>query len=455
MSKTHLYHVRTTSIALLTIVLLLLAACNGTPAAEPASEAETNQNAASESASDASSESAEEPNTASESAADGDAIVVGMMTDASGLLSIYGPMFEQGFTLGLEYATDGSNQVAGRPITVVTKDTSSNPDTGVTLAREAIESDGAQILVGSPSSPVALAISGVAAENEVIYIAGPAATPALTGENFNEYTFRNGRTSEQDALTMGAALLEEGENFIQIAQDNAFGQGSAAAFYNTIKELDGAFALNDNTDGLGTVFAPPETTDFTPYINQILDSGADVLIVTWSGTGFVPMFQQMQQLGVFDVVTVATGFGDNQTLAQGYADAVNSVGVSVYHYSLFDNDVNNWLIEKHQEAYNTPPDLFTESGFNSALMLVRALEQTEGDPTATAMIDALEGMTFDGPKGQYTIRAEDHVLLQPMTLVRLMNTDDPEFKFFEVVRAFEPDEVEPPCIVPEELGRCG
>lgn len=456
MSKTHLCHVRTTSIALLTIFMLLLAACGGgTPATGPESEVETDQDTASETESDASNESAEESDTASEGAADGEAIVVGMMTDASGLLSIYGPMFEQGFTLGLEYATDGTNQVAGQPITVVTKDTSSNPDTGVTLAREAIESDGAQILVGSPSSPVALAISGVAAENEVIYIAGPAATPALTGENFNEYTFRNGRTSDQDALTMGAALLEEGENFIQIAQDNAFGQGSAAAFYNTVKELDGAFALNDDTDGLGTVFAPPETTDFTPYINQILDSGADVLIVTWSGTGFVPMFQQMQQLGVFDVLTVATGFGDNQTLAQGYADAVNSVGVSVYHYSLFNNDVNDWLIEKHQETYNTPPDLFTEGGFNSALMLVSALEETGGDPTAAGMIEALEGMTFEGPKGQYTIRAEDHVLLQPMTLVRLINTDDPEFKFFEMVREFGPDEVEPPCVVPEELGRCG
>ncbi len=438
-------------LAILVALSLLLAACGGAPAAPPAAEP-TAAPAAEPTAAPPEAQPAAEPTTAP--AADGEAIVVGLMTDASGLLAIYGPMLERGFELGLDYATDGSRTVAGRPIEVVVKDTASTPETGVSLAREAIESDGAQVLVGSPSSPVALAIAGVAAENEVIYIGAPAATPALTGENFSPYVFRAGRTSDQDALTMGAALLDEGESFVQIAQDNAFGRGSAAAFYNTVKGLGGSFVLGDTPEEAGTVFAPPETTDFTPYINQLLDSGAEVLIVTWSGTGFVPMFQQMQQLGVFDVMTVATGFGDNQTMTQGYADAVGSVGVSVYHYSLYDNPINDWLVEQHQARYNTPPDLFTESGFNAAIMLVKALEATGGDPAADGLIAALEGMSFDGPKGSYSIRAEDHVLLQPMTLVRLVDTSAPDFKFFELVRKFEPEETAPPCAVPADLGRC-
>ncbi|NNJ11710.1 substrate-binding domain-containing protein [Chloroflexales bacterium ZM16-3] len=444
--------------ALLTLalaVMLTLAACGGAPAAAPTEPAATEAAEATEAAAPVGTEAPVATEAATEApTASGDPIVVGMMTDASGLLAVYGPMLERGFTLGLDYATGGTNAVAGHPIQVVTKDTASTPETGVSLAREAIEKDGATILVGVPSSPVALAISGVAAENKIVYISTPAASPALTGANFNEYTFRAGRTSAQDALTMGSALLKTGTKFVQIAQDNAFGQGSAAAFYATVKGLGGTFVTNDDDKGAGTVFAPADTTDFTPYINQLLDSGAEVLIVTWSGTGFVPMFQQMQQLGVFDAMTVATGFGDNQTMAKGYADAIGSVGVSVYHYSLFDNEVNNWLVEQHKAKYNTPPDLFTESGFNAAVMLVRALEATGGDPTADGMIKALEGMTFDGPKGSYTVRAEDHVLLQPMTLVKLKNTTDPDFKFFDLVSAFTPEETAPPCAVPAELARC-
>jgi branched-chain amino acid transport system substrate-binding protein len=281
----------------------------------------------------------------------------------------------------------------------------------------------------------------------VLYLAGPAASPDITGKNFNRYTFRAGRSSIHDALTMGTALTGMGKKFIQIAPDYAFGRGSAAAFYNVIKAKGGTFVKNDNTTDFGTVFAPQDTTDFIPYLNQIVDSGAEVLVVTWAGTGFVPLFQQMQQAGIFDSMVVATGMGDNQTMAKGYADATGSVGVSVYHYAMFDTAINTWLVDKHKAKYNSPPDLFTESGFIAAQMMVRSITMNNGEADAEGLIKALEGMSFDGPKGTYTIRAGDHDLLQPMTLVKLKNTTDKDFKFFELVKAFKPEETAPPCAV--------
>jgi branched-chain amino acid transport system substrate-binding protein len=381
-------------------------------------------------------------------------VTIGLLTDDSGPLAIYGPMLERGFALGLQYATNGTNKVAGRDIKVVTKDTASSADTATNLAREAIEKDGAQVLVGVPSSAAALAVSSVAAQNKIIYLAGPAASPDLTGKSFNAYTFRAGRSSVQDALTMASALTGLGKTFVQIAPDYAFGRGSAQAFYNVIKAKGGTFPVNDNNTDFGTVFAPQDTTNFTSYLNKVLDSKADVLIVTWAGTGFVPLFQQMQQLGVFDSMTVATGMGDNQTLAKGYTDAIGSVGVSVYHYSLYDNPINNWLVQQHKAKYNTPPDLFTEGGFDAAIMMVRAIGANSGNTDSAGLIKALEGMQFDGPKGTYTIRAEDHELLQPMSLVKLVNTTDPDFKFFQLVKTFAPEDTAPPCAVPTALGRC-
>lgn len=444
------------ALTLLTVAALGLTACAGaaTPTQAPvATEAPTDAPTTEAATEAPTAEAATEVPAATE-APTGDPIVIGLMSDQSGSLAIYGPMLENGFALGLEYATNGTNLVAGHPIEVVIKDTASTPDTGVSLAREAIEKDGAKILVGSPSSGVALAVSGVASATKTIYIGAPAASPDLTGAAFNMYTFRAGRTSVQDALTMGAALTDMGKKFIQIAPDNAFGRGSAAAFYAVVKGAGGEFVASDTAEGAGSVFVPLETTDFTPYLNQILDSDAEIVIVTWAGAGFVPLFQQMRQLGILDSKIVATGMGDNQTMAAGYAEAVGSVGVSVYHYSLYDNEVNNWLIEQHQEKFGTPPDLFTESGFNAALMVVKALEATEGDASAEALIKALEGLQFDGPKGAYMVRAEDHVLLQPMTLVKLTSTTDPDFKFFELLQLFTPEETAPPCAVPAELNRC-
>ena len=54
----------------------------------------------------------------------GEELVIGLMTDKSGALAIYGPSQTQGFYLGLEYATEGTMEVAGRPIRVVEMDNS-------------------------------------------------------------------------------------------------------------------------------------------------------------------------------------------------------------------------------------------------------------------------------------------------------------------------------------------
>jgi branched-chain amino acid transport system substrate-binding protein len=386
----------------------------------------------------------------------GEEVVIGLMTDKSGALAIYGPSQTQGFYLGLEYATEGTMEVAGRPITVVEMDNSSDPDTAVTQARELIEAEGADILIGNVSSSAALATIPVAEENDVIYIAEPAAAPAITAENFSPNTFRTSRTSVQDALVMGSGLLGMGETFVQIAPDNAFGIGSACAFYAIVSGGGGQFTTNDTAEGCGTIYAPIETTDFTSYINQILDSGADVLIVSWAGAGFAPMFQQMSQLGVFDEMTVGTGVGDNQTLAAGYADALGVVGIQVYHYTLPNNEINDWLVERHMEEYGTPPDLWASGGMMAAIMAVEGLKATNGDSSAEALRTVYEdNFSFEGPKGTTTIRGSDHVALQTLYFVRVVSVTDPEFRFVELVEEFGPEMTEPPCgLVDPYADRC-
>jgi branched-chain amino acid transport system substrate-binding protein len=87
------------------------------------------------------------------------------------------------------------------------------------------------------------------------------------------------------------------------------------------------------------------------------------------------------------------------------------------------------------------------------LLLAYALRSTGGDASAEALIAAMEGMEFEGPKGTIYIRPEDHVAIQDMYIVTLTNLDDPEFNFFENVKTNRPDV---PCLLPEALQeRCG
>ncbi|HSM70037.1 MAG TPA: substrate-binding domain-containing protein [Anaerolineales bacterium] len=389
-------------------------------------------------------------------------IKVGLITDASGALAIYGAHILPSFMLGMEYATGAAGSAGDTfdftatqentfmlddcEIQVFVRDDASTPDNTATVARELIDVEGVNILVGTVSSGATATLQGIAAESEIPLIVAPAAANDITGVNFNEYTFRTSRNNYQDAINECAYLTKQYSTFVQIAPDYAFGQGSAASFRDACGLEGGEFVADD-------IFAPLDTTDFTPYMDPILDSGAEALIVTWAGGGFVPLMQAATDQGVFDQTALGATFIDNTLMPLWYGNAVGSTNGILYHWSAPDNDANDFLVAEQKARYGTMPDLFAGDGMNAAIMLVEGLKATNGDASADALIAAFEGMTFDGPKGEVYIRPEDHVAIQDMYILTLVNLTDPDADFYEYVETTRP---EPPCLLPEALkDRCG
>ncbi len=272
------------------------------------------------------------------------------------------------------------------------------------------------------------------------YFAAPAASPDITGANFNEHTFRVCRNSAQDALTIANYALENiGNRYLILAEDYAFGQATAAGFEATFGAMEGEFVQP-------TIFAPSDTTDFTPYIQQILEAEPDGLILVWAtNTSAQILFEQLTSQGVTEEIPIITGFSSNDLTKLLNPGNVGSVGLIVYHYTLPDTEANDYLTEQYLERTDTPPDLFSECGFATAQAVVAALEVTEGDTAPDALIGALEGLSFEGPKGTYTIRAEDHQALAPMYVVRLTSVDDADEAFFELVEEVDAETAAPPC----------
>ena len=131
-------------LSVLMVMAMLVSACApaATPAPTQAPAAPAAPAAEPTKAPAAPAEPTKAPEAPAAPAATGE-VVVGLMTDDSGSLAIYGPMLERGWELGLEYATKGTGIAGGKTIKTVIKDTTSTPDVGVALAREAIEKVGA------------------------------------------------------------------------------------------------------------------------------------------------------------------------------------------------------------------------------------------------------------------------------------------------------------------------
>lgn len=333
-------------------------------------------------------------------------ITVGVITSETGPLASYGTQYLDGFKAGLDYATGGTGAVNGTTITVDYRDDAGDPDTAVNLAKELI-GDGVNILAGSASSGVALAVAEQAAQNQVLFLSGPAAADGITG--INEYTFRTGRQSAQDVATAGTFLDDiSGKKVTVFAQNTAFGQGNEAA----VKAILGAKGAEVNS-----VLVAEDVTEFTPFAQQVLAATPDLVFVAWAGATSGAMWQAMSQQGVLDDIPVVTGLGDAATFG-AYGEASEQISfLNHYFPGATDNEVNTAMIEAVEAAGGTP-DLFTPDGFNAAIMLVQAIGEGQGD--VDAMIAALEGYQFEGPKGTIMVRASDHALLQEMYQVRLV-----------------------------------
>lgn len=347
-----------------------------------------------------------DPDNGSSEAAGPSEVTVGIVTSESGPLAGYGKQYLEAFKAGLDYATDGTGEIDGTTINVEYRDDAGDPDKAVTAVKELIGA-GVSVIAGTASSGVALAVAEQAEQNKVLYISGPAAADAITG--INDYTFRSGRQSAQDVATAGTFLEDiEGKTVTVFAQDNAFGQGNVAA-------VEGILGGKGAT--VNSVLVAEDATEFTPFAQQVLAGAPDLVFVAWAGATSGAMWQAMSQQGVLDEIPVVTGLGDAATFG-AYGEASEKINfLNHYFPAAPDNDVNTAMVEAIEEAGGTA-DLFSPDGFNAAIMIVHAIQEGQGD--VDAMVSALEGFEFEGPKGSMTVREGDHALIQEMYQVKLV-----------------------------------
>ncbi|WP_130014365.1 substrate-binding domain-containing protein [Serinicoccus sediminis] len=352
---------------------------------------------------------------------------VGIIYSETGPLAAYGEQYRQGLEAGIDYATEGTGEVDGTAIELEYRDDAGNPDTAVAAAKDLIGQD-YRILGGTVVSGIATAMAEQAAQNEVLYISGPAATDAITG--VNEFTFRSGRQSFQDVATAGAMLEDESGTVVVLAQDNAFGQGNLAAV---------EAVLGGEGAEVASVLVPEDATEFTGFARQVVDEDPDLIFVAWAGATAGNMWQSLSQQDVFEAAPVVTGLADSATFA-AYGDAGEQISfLSHYFPEATDNEVNQALVDSVTEAGGTP-DLFTVDGFVAGQMIAHAVAEGGGD--VEGMIEALEGWEFEGPKGTATVRAGDHALVQDMFTAQLVQDGDAWVP--EVIDTVPADEVAPP-----------
>lgn len=358
-------------------------------------------------------------------------------------LYFYGTWAIQGFRIGMQYATDAEDWQGpykldnGRQIKLKIFDTEGKSEVGVSKARQAVTSWGADILFGTSHSPVATSIESFAKTYQIPYFIAPAASSSLTQKpKFNKYIFRVARNSWHDAK--GAAYYygkQQGIDTVgMIARDDTFGHAGAETAKQSFKEY--------GVETVAVEYAPVDTKNFKPYLQRIKNKNPDRLWITWAGSGFAPLYKAIKNQGMMDKVigSVIDLFTMNRVNLLSGGLYESAAGFCYFAYDVNSGPQYDFLVETMQEEDIRPdafakafsqkkgdlfdqlskinvPELFHGSAFASAQFIVEGLERASASDTES-LIKAWEGMELETPLGDTLIRPQDHQAVRPIYIAK-------------------------------------
>jgi branched-chain amino acid transport system substrate-binding protein len=338
-------------------------------------------------------------------------IKIGFPMPLSGPASVYGVPVTKGAEMAVQ-EINASGGVLGRKLELLTRDSKASADEAVRLARELIIKDNVDFLSGTLTSAEAPAVSTIAKENKIVFIAPTSKTIQLTSPaNLHPYIFRLASNTDIDGRN-GASIIaswKEVKRVATIAPDYAYGRDAVAAFVDFIKKARPDIEIVDQQwPKLGQ-------SDFTPFINAQMAKKPDAVFCDVFGGDFVTFAKQAAPLGYFKAI--------NNRLADagevGTTDAAKALG-NDYPYGIWSDAYDPVIWPENEPAeHNAFIDRLKKHtneqyasgwaimGYASIFSLVEGIKKA-GSTNSDKVAKALLGLTFDTPIGKLTYNEKTH-----------------------------------------------
>jgi branched-chain amino acid transport system substrate-binding protein len=339
-------------------------------------------------------------------------IKLGVLTDLSG------PYKDIGGQLSADAArlavADFGAAAKGLNVEIVVADHQNKPDIGAGIARQWFDRDGVDVILDVPNSGVSLAVSGVAAEKNKIFLVCNAATSDLTGKKCNPNTIHWVYDTWMLAHSTGGALVKAGgDSWYFITADYAFGHALQRDTTQFITEAGGKV--------LGASAYPfPGTNDFSSYLLQAQSSGAKVIGIANAGADTVNSIKQAKEFGITQtlaglLVFIADVHGMGLDVAQGLVIS------STFYWDL-DDRKRAFSDRLWAKVPNVRPGMGHAGNYSATLHYLKTVAElgaAKAKADGAATVAAMKAMpTDDDAFGVGSIRADGRKL-QPAYLFQV------------------------------------
>ncbi|HZS02234.1 MAG TPA: ABC transporter substrate-binding protein [Chloroflexota bacterium] len=329
---------------------------------------------------------------------------VGVLLPYSGVYAVLGESITNGMQM---YFDSVNNTAGGRNITLVKEDEGSTPDEGLRKARKLLEQDQVDMVAGTVSSAIAAAIRDPMHESKTIYISANAGLNDLTRARKSPYIFRTAFSNAQPSIPMGEYLVKQGLRRVFVsAADYAAGKESLAAFKEGFLAAGGEI--------VGEIYPPFPNTDYAPYLTQIAQARPQASYSFYAGSDAVNFVKQFGEFGLNkDIKLCGSGFMLEEDVLPAQGQAALG-GISGLHWALnLDNPENRAFTQAYRQKFNKDADVYAMQGYDTARVIVEALNKTQGDTTnKDKLVEAITSVKFASPRGPFEFDPDSHNPIQ-------------------------------------------
>jgi ABC-type branched-subunit amino acid transport system substrate-binding protein len=375
--------------------------------------------------------------------ASGDSVFIGIAVPRTGTYAVQGEDELKGWQLAVEHINAGNplirqisprtkKGVLGKEVKYGVADSAAKPNDAVQAEQRFITENKAVLMTGSTSSAVAVALNKLAQREKVLYVTGISGSNDTTGKDCVRYGFRQCFYGQTAAAAIGPVVVK------------AYGKNRKAA-YLTPDYTYGHTVTKSMQDYLSTAgwttvtnqVAPLGAPDYSSYLLNVANSGADVLInVNW-GHDAVLSIQQAKRFGILDkmklVVPYQVPFLAREVGGGLLTDVYAATG---FWWTLQDKyPLAKMFVDAFEAKYGYKPEWGANNAYMSFALWAEAVENagTFYPPDVIKSFEA--GRKVQSTVGEVYFRKEDHQLVRPVVVVRGKKPADMKNKedFYDVV----------------------
>jgi branched-chain amino acid transport system substrate-binding protein len=315
------------------------------------------------------------------------------------------PAFLEPYKKGMELAVEEINRgggLLGRQVELVVRDDNGNAGDAVRVAEELITREKADVLLGTFSSAVGLAVADLAKQRRVLFIASEPLTDKIVWENGNRYTFRlRPSTYMQTAMLVPDAAKLGKRRWAIVYPDYEYGKSATAAFKQQMIALQAGVEFVEIGVPLGKI-------DAGPVVQAMQDAKPDAIFSSLFAVDLAKFVREGELRGLFKDRPVFNLLGGEPEYLDPLKDeAPAGWYVTGYPWSGIATPEHKRFLDAYQGKYKDYPRQGSVVGYSAVMSAAAAIRKARSTSTEK-LVDAMQGLAVDTPFGRVIYRSIDH-----------------------------------------------